>query len=454
MPPRRLSHCGAMSSLTRLSAVAPLRAALLSAIAALLLAAGAGALPSAASAKPLYGVQGVPATAAYSMADIDSSLDVAKSLHAKVVRIEVLWSRLEPSASGVRDPAELAAIDRAVNGAAARGMGILLMMDSTPCWASTAPDDVRKNCTGANAGSSAVTRYPPAGTDGYVALSTFLAQRYGAKLTAFEIWNEPDQSNEYYWAGPNKVQRYVALAQAVYKPLKQANPKLTVLAGSFVGANGKWLDALYRAGIKGSYDALSVHFYDLPLYALRTTRAVQHKYHDNKPLWLAEFGFTSCYKKGGPAVMIDHPCLTQQGQAQNLVDTLRSIARYSWVKAAVVYRLRDESQAYQFGVLTAAGKRKPAFAAVRNVFSGGTPAVTRPRLTLRSSRGRLVAQGTASQVDVLQIKVHRGAQLVYNAYLRTDRFGAYKVTFPAAMGQSGLKVTLSAGWTGTVTKHH
>ena len=36
-------------------------------------------------------------------------------------------------------------------------------------------------------------------------------------------------------------------------------------------------DALYAAGIKGSYDALSVHFYDLPLYALRVTRDVQRR---------------------------------------------------------------------------------------------------------------------------------------------------------------------------------
>ena len=38
---------------------------------------------------------------------------------------------------------------------------------------------------------------------------------------------------------------------------------MPVLAGSFVGGNGKWLQALYAAGIKGHYDALSVHFYDL-----------------------------------------------------------------------------------------------------------------------------------------------------------------------------------------------
>ena len=49
----------------------------------------------------------------------------------------------------------------------------------------------------------------------FAKMSSFLVARYQAGLAAYEVWNEPDQANENYWAGPNKVARYVALTKAV-----------------------------------------------------------------------------------------------------------------------------------------------------------------------------------------------------------------------------------------------
>jgi polysaccharide biosynthesis protein PslG len=404
-----------------------------------------------ASAKPLYGVQGVPTSAGASQAEVDTALDAAKKANAKVIRIEVLWSRLEPTAAGVRDADELAAVDRVVSGAAARGMKTELMIDSTPCWASSSPE--RGSCAGADPNTSKVTRYPPSDPDGYVEISTFLVARYAANLAAFEVWNEPDQVNEIYWAGPNKVRGYVALAKAVYPALKRTAPGVPVLAGSFVGGNGKWLQALYNAGLKGSYDGLAVHFYDLPLSALTTTRAVQKRNGDSKPLWLSEFGFTSCYAKGGPAFKIDHACNTRKGQAQNLTDTLRKVASVSWVKAAFVYMINDQSDAYQFGLLTASGATKPAFAAVRNVFGGKKVGVTKPKMApLKARRGRIVVKGTATQTEMLTLRVWRSGRLAFRATLRTDRFGAYRLVLPASIGTSQLRARLSGTWTGSVTR--
>jgi hypothetical protein len=411
------------------------------------LTAAAGA---AGAATPLYGVQGVEALPWVSSADVDKALDEAQATHAKVLRVEAPWAVLEPAAAGQRDPAALAAIDRVVAGASARGMKVLLLVDSTPCWASSSPS--RGSCSGTDPNTHEVTRYQPSRTQGYVDVSTFLVERYAKDLAAFEIWNEPDQVNEQYWAGPNKVANYVALTKAVYPAIKRVAPHVTVLAGSFVGGNGKWLQALYAAGIRGYYDALSVHFYDLTLSALSTTRAVQKANGDSKPLWLAEFGFTSCYVKGGPAFRLDHACNTRAGQAQNLVDTLRSIRKVSWVKGAVVFTLHDQSEAYQFGLMTAAGQRKPAFRAVSDVFAGKQVKVTRPTMRLTASKGRVTVAGTASQVETFKLRVYRSGQLAYRAVLRTDRFGAYKVKLPAVVGTSQLRVRLAGTWTGSVQK--
>ncbi|HWI70642.1 MAG TPA: cellulase family glycosylhydrolase [Baekduia sp.] len=404
-----------------------------------------------ADAKPLYGVQGLPTLPSSSQAEVDAALNAAKAVHSKVVRVEALWSVLQPEAADKRDPAAVAAIDRVVNGAAARGMKVLLIVDSTPCWASTSPS--KGSCSGSNPNTPDVTRYQPSGTQGFVDISAFLVARYAANLAGFEIWNEPDQANELYWAGPNKVTNYVALTKAVYPALKQVAPQVPVLAGSFVGGNGKWLQALYSAGIKGYYDALSVHFYDLTLSALTTTRAVQKANGDSKPMWLAEFGYTSCSTPKGPAYKLDHACNTRAGQAQNLIDTLRSVAKVSWVKAALVFTIYDQNDAYQFGLLTAKGAKKPSYGAVSDIYAGKkNRKVTKPTMKLRASKGKAVVSGTASQVETFKLRVWVRGQLAYRATLRTDRFGAYKITLPSSLGTTHLRARLAGTWTGSVTR--
>lgn len=420
-------------------------AALLTLLAALL--ALATAATAGAANRPLYGVQGNLS------AESTRTLDDAKAVHAKTIRLEVLWSQLEPKAAGRRDPAVLASIDRFVNGAAQRGMKTLLMIDSTPCWASSAPTAGR--CSAANPNTGDVTRYQPtaAGIAAYADVAKFLVARYAENLSAFEIWNEPDQANELYWAGPNKVVDYVQLAKATYPAVKSVAPSVPVLAGSFVGGNGKWLQALYAAGIKGSYDALSVHFYDLPLSALTLTRSIQKANGDTKPLWLAEFGYTSCYVKNGKAFLIDHACNTRAGQAQNLVDVLRAVQRVSWVKAAVVYSLYDQSAAYQFGLFTRGHVRKPSFTKVRAAFSGTKAKITKPTMTVRKKNGKIVVSGHASQTESYTFRVWVHGHLSYRAlFLRVDRFGAYKLTLPKVIGTVGLKLRLSGTWTGSVTR--
>ncbi len=74
------------------------------------------------------------------------------------------------------------------------------------------------------------------------------------------------------------------MLRAAYPAIKQANPNVPVLAGSLVGSNGVFLRALYAAGIKGYYDGLAVHFYNLTLGSLRAIHEVQLANGDTKPL--------------------------------------------------------------------------------------------------------------------------------------------------------------------------
>jgi hypothetical protein len=222
-----------------------------------------------------------------------------------------------------------------------------------------------------------------------------------------------------------------------------------VLAGSFVGTNGLWLKALYDAGIKGYYDGFAVHFYDLPLYGLASTRAVQKAHGDAKPLWLTEFGWSSCYAKNGPSVIAEHYCVTRGGQRRNITDTFKALSGKSWVKAAVAYNLHDENSAYQFGLLDGRDRVKAAFDGVRSLLAGKRMgSVARQTLRVAIRRGRVVATGSASQIDTYVLKLTAGGHWRYRATIRTDRFGRYSVTLPANLPTSGIRVSVRSAWDG------
>ena len=216
----------------------------------------------------------------------------AVRLNAKVVRVEVPWSAFEPSDARI-DATALAGMDRLMADATAAGIRVIAIVDSTPCWASSAPASVLRRCNARRAGRA--NAWPPRHAAEYASFVAFLAQRYGTRLAAIEVWNEPDQINQLYFAGPHKAARYATILKAAYRAIKQANPQVPVLAGSIVGSNGIFLRALYAAGIKGYYDGLAVHYYTLVLAAVREIHEVQLQNGDATPLWLDEFGWSSCY---------------------------------------------------------------------------------------------------------------------------------------------------------------
>src|SRR3954453_17417884 len=385
------------SALPTLPFVPRLRAMVL----ALVCLAAVAASAASASARPVYGVQGVAVSddAARTARD----LAAVSRVGARTLPVEVSWAKLQPAGPDAYDQAYLADLDRLMAGASARKLKVVLYVDQTPCWASSAPASDKDGCTAAQT-PVGVYRYPPSSPDRFADLSTFLVARYRAGLAAYEVWNEPDQVNENYWAGPDKVARYVALVKAAYAPLKRVAPEVPVLAGSFVGGNGKWLQAMYDAGIKGSYDALAVHFYDLPLYSLRLTRATQRRNGDTTPEWLTEFGWDSCYRRGGPAYRVQHRCITAKMQGTALRDLIKGIHSPSWIKTAILYQLRDESADSPFGLFDARGAAKPTYTVLRSLLRGRITG-TLPRATVRLSRrgGRLVASGQASIDDVFHV---------------------------------------------------
>jgi len=418
------------------------RQRLLAPLALLFLYAAVGA--TSAQAVPLGGINGVGVGTNTTTAQIDGSIAAARALHAKVVRTDVPWSLLEPRAQGAIEPRALALLDRLVSDASAAGIGVIATVESTPCWDSSAPPAILRACTPARA--TQANAWPPREPAVYGTFTAFLAQRYGTRLAAIEVWNEPDQANQDYLAGPNKAQAYAAILRAAYPAIKRANPAVPVLAGSIVGSNGVFLRALYTAGIRGYYDGLAVHFYTLTLGALRAIRETQLANGDTKPLWLDEFGWSSCWPS--QRTQQEQACVTPQVQGANTANVFRSLARTGYVAADVIYKLQGDS-GEDFGVLSASGARKPAFVQLARVLAAplsGRPTPVTLRLRRRGSR--VVASGEGPVGDYMSLEAFQGSVLRYRALFTLDRFNRYTLTLPAALGTRGLRVRVFQYWAG------
>jgi polysaccharide biosynthesis protein PslG len=397
-----------------------------------------------ASAVPLGGVNVAGLGSNSTPAQADETIALARALHAKVVRTDTPWSVLEPRAAGVVEPQALAFEDRLVADAAADGIKIIMTVDSTPCWASSAPPSLLSRCTPTRGNSA--NAWAPTNPASYAAVMAFLAGRYGTRVTALEVWNEPDQANQDYLAGPEKPQRYAALLRAAYPAIKAANPGVLVLGGSLVGSNGVFLRELYAAGIKGYYDGLAVHFYTLALGSLRAIHEVQLANGDTRPLWLDEFGWSSCWPRY--RTQQEQPCVTPGLQGANLSDIFRSLARTPYVAAEVVYKLQG-SVPEDFGVLNAAGRRKPAFAPLAQVLAA--PLSSRPSpvvLRLRTRNGRVQASGSGPAGDYMGLEAFQGSTLRYRALFILDRFNRYSLRLPRVLGTHGLRVRVFQYWAG------
>jgi hypothetical protein len=395
------------------------------------------------AAAPLGGVNIAAVSSGASLAGVDREVALAHALHAKVVRTAVSWSTMEPGGPGQIDPRALAIADRLVSDAAADNIKVIVIADSTPCWASSAPASLLNRCVPGI--SSKANAWPPTNPATYATFVAYLAQRYGTRLAAIEVWNEPDQANQDYFAGPEKPQRYAAVLRAAYPAIKQANPNVPVLAGSLVGASGVFLRALYAAGIKGYYDGLAVHFYTLTLASLRSIHEVQVANGDTKPLWLDEFGWSSCWPRY--KIQQEQACVTPQTQALNITNTFRSLARTSYIAAEVLYQL-EGSVSENFGAVNADGTRKPAFAALAKVFTSPFGPVSPVTLSLRKQGGRLLASGSGPVGDYMELEAFRGSALRYRALFVLNRFNRYSLKLPSALGSSGLRVRVYQYWAG------
>jgi hypothetical protein len=374
---------------------------------------------------------------------IDRELDLANRLGSNAVRLTIDSATLEPS-PGFADPGYLDRVDTVINAASARGLKVIAVVMGTPCWASSAPPEVRRDCVNPD---PFVVRYPPANPATYANEASYVAARYRGKLAALEVWNEPDLNTRLYWRGPTPAGSYARLLRAAYPAIKAADPTLPVLGGSLVGSNGVFLRQLYAAGIRGYYDGLAIHFYDVVLAGIRTIAAIKRTYHDTTPLWETEFGWDSCGPTGRSPTNL--PCVTPTQQASNLLDVFRGLSLHPALRATIVFNAIDNPR-IKFGALSETFAPKPAFYALQAAFAGRAGAVRSPTMRLFRSRGAVYATGTAPAGDGLIVSAFRaGARLpAFRAVRIPEGFRHYLVRLPYFVNSGRWLIQAIIPWTG------
>lgn len=386
----------------------------------------------------------------YDAAERERQLDLARDAGAGMVRVDLGWASLEEKGKGQINNWYLGKIDHVVDQAQARGLKVLFTVWETPCWASSAPESIKQGCTGAW-WDRGVQRYAPNRASDYGDALAFLIRRYRNRVAGWEVWNEPN--HETYFKAADQATSYAALVKAAYPAAKAADPNATVIAGSLADADFQFTQKLLEKGIGGNFDAYSVHPYSedrSPLHpgipgwskksfaagvpAVRNTLVAHGQ---NQPIWLTEFGWSTCNVRGR-SELYDN-CVDAQTQAAWLEQAYAHMSKWSYVPVGVWFNIADTSddagsRLDNYGLTTTSYAPKPAYAAFRRAalalstgVGASTGSIGRPG-KIHSSRRR--ARSSRTKKRGVTMRLVRGGRHIRirgrSSRLRTLQVRAYR----------------------------
>ncbi|MCW3041744.1 MAG: cellulase family glycosylhydrolase [Solirubrobacterales bacterium] len=336
----------------------------------------------------------------------DQRVDAALATGAKLVRLFVRWDQLQPrkgasygsaqdpgaaNANNAEDPGVAnvrAGYDGAIKRLNAGGAKPIFVILGTPPWAN---------------GGSADELKPPDDPQDY---ADFFAQfvRHSnsvGDVAAYEVWNEEDAAE--FWHGDFSGGPYAAMLKATYAAAKPVAGDSAILVGPTTGNNASFVQKLYEAGLKGSFDGVAVHtdtaclslgpdFYyredpsarigQFSFLGYRSVRQVMLANQDpSAKIWMTELGWsatdggpTSCQRGTGKGVRASG--VSEATQAEFLSQAYGCLARDEYVVAATWFTLNDRrdqplDEMNHYGLLNLQGQPKPAYAAFKKLTATG-----------------------------------------------------------------------------------
>ena len=321
--------------------------------------------------------------------------------------------------------------------------------------------------------------------DGWSEFVRQFVTRYKDRISAVEIWNEPDHPS--FWSGT--AAQYAALLQRTYATVKAVDPSIKVVLGGLTSGNWDYLSTLYGEGIKNACDVIAFHPYCQPKapdadyedknyyrsrsgnwltgysytyygqleYRIRRFRDVMSENGDgSKPIWITEMGWPT----GG-----NDSSVTEAQQA-SYITSAATIAFANGVEKFFAYELKapetDSSDPESFfGILHADYSFKPAYLSYRDAIvrteSGAADPYANAVFLLSGDNWNVQSfatagnwsDGTAPHSDADYLVANLGNARLWFPLRGNTTFGGRSLAVGRVGGLSGQ--VRNIGWGNTIT---
>jgi LysM repeat protein len=310
------------------------------------------------------------------------------SLNVEWAKIEADWDSIEPS----EETYDFAALDAVVFGLSDARIRLLLTLDNSPTWAR----------------SNQLEDGPPDDFADFARFAGVLAGRYAGRVTAYQVWNEPNLRREWL----SDIHRidpmsYYELFLQTRAAITTADPAARVITAGLAptgfndGVNALndrlYLQALYDLGIGRISDGIAVHalgfanppdsrccepaegvstHFESRSFYFRDTiedyHAIAQANDDPRPLWVTKFGWGTA--DGSPEPSADFVYITYTDpleQAQYIPDGFAVGQSLGYVGPMFLYNLNGcslpdgRAEPCYFSLTGADGTPRAAFNALR-----------------------------------------------------------------------------------------
>lgn len=264
-----------------------------------------------------------------SATDLERQLTLLRDAGVTDLRVGVPWIYVQPTAQTY----DWSKMDALVDTANEMGFSITASITGNTVWSGGAPLAGAPN------------------PEAYAAFAGATAERYKGKISAYEVWNEP---NGVIFYAPVSPESYTTVLQAAYAAIKAADEDAKVIGGvlgatrtvpGVTMAPEEFLARMYDAGAQGYFDALSYHPYhyttpfsqgldiaDSPMQQVLALRALMEANGDGDlKIWATEYGTPTTPFFG----------LSEAQQAAFMRDFIAAWQNLDGVGPAFLYSARD-----------------------------------------------------------------------------------------------------------------
>ncbi len=310
------------------------------------------------------------------------------SLNVDWVKLDVDWRSIQPQA----DVFDFGALDTVIFGLSDARIKLLLTLDNSPVWARTPQ----------------LEDGPPDDFAVFARFAGALAARYKDRVTAYQIWNEPNLRREWF-SDAHKIDpaSYFDLFTQARNAIKTEAPNALVITAGLAstgfndGVNALndrlYLQSLYDLGIAQTADGIAVHalgfanppesrccqategvlthFENRSFYfrdTIEDYRLIAEANNDQRPLWVTKFGWGTAEGASTPSADFVYMTYTTTLEQAQYVPTAFSVGQsLGYVGPMFLYTLNGCSipdgraeQCY-FSLTSADGTPRAAYNALK-----------------------------------------------------------------------------------------